>query len=796
MPDETELTIKIKVESSAARKGLREASSDVDRLAKRARAFSKAWGVSFKDAYEYLRRLGYGTKELEQVSGKSFKGLSYNITFVAWHFRYLGNIFSRVSRQMKQVIGGIIDSGVQLEESFFSIRAASALYGEETERVMEVVQKLARTGLVPLTDAASIVRNLLMTGLGIPEIERFLYRYLDVASLTTSGMGEMKKSLELMTTSILRGTTVLATDRTARMIWKETNDLLQKSLGVTLTELEREQRALAILTTLEKEFAGVQGLHRAEMNLTQASLQRMTTAWQELTFVLYENFKPIVDWISRFMIKIIDNLKSLFKALGPIAPLFLAINTAIFTVSASLFFLMGVFLSFRMISRRVEMTLTELTAAHAAAGAAAAGQAISVRVLTGALRIFQFVSRRALPILILFDLAVTALSYALMKGTGAFEEQKKSQEEVEKQINKLRESFKRLGEEQEEIIGLSEKEKERFEDAEIAHRRKVEDIMEQLERETSKGLWADQMRIKDLRKRLDRENEDWQRYLERREKQTKEEGGLFEDLIKDIEEVENAAIQTQKGVEKSFSTITNKLMTFSDTVDEIFSGITNMIVNFPITIQEKFGEILTYLTRTWWPDTKEALKGAFIDFLTYLETDWVPDTKEVLRSSFIDFSTYLTSEWIPDTKEVLKGSFDDFLSYLKTDWVPDTKEVLKDIYKGLETTVPPSPLEKEFWERIGWKPPFLEKWFWEPFKFKWPWQYQFGGVVPGPMGAPRLALVHGGERIVPAHEVSPSNITININRPIVREEEDIQRLADAVKSVLSQRQRWARLGAY
>jgi len=29
-------------------------------------------------------------------------------------------------------------------------------------------------------------------------------------------------------------------------------------------------------------------------------------------------------------------------------------------------------------------------------------------------------------------------------------------------------------------------------------------------------------------------------------------------------------------------------------------------------------------------------------------------------------------------------------------------------------------------------------------------EYQFGGIVPGPRGMPQLAVVHGGERIVPA----------------------------------------------
>ena len=40
--------------------------------------------------------------------------------------------------------------------------------------------------------------------------------------------------------------------------------------------------------------------------------------------------------------------------------------------------------------------------------------------------------------------------------------------------------------------------------------------------------------------------------------------------------------------------------------------------------------------------------------------------------------------------------------------------------------------------------------------------YQFGGIVPGPLGAPQLAVVHGGERIIPTGRSSSGGVTINI----------------------------------
>ena len=73
---------------------------------------------------------------------------------------------------------------------------------------------------------------------------------------------------------------------------------------------------------------------------------------------------------------------------------------------------------------------------------------------------------------------------------------------------------------------------------------------------------------------------------------------------------------------------------------------------------------------------------------------------------------------------------------------------------------------------------------------------QFGGIVPGPVGQPVPIMAHGGERIVPSREPSGGNITVNINNPVVREENDIQRIVDAVSKSLGQRTRFSKMGAF
>lgn len=70
--------------------------------------------------------------------------------------------------------------------------------------------------------------------------------------------------------------------------------------------------------------------------------------------------------------------------------------------------------------------------------------------------------------------------------------------------------------------------------------------------------------------------------------------------------------------------------------------------------------------------------------------------------------------------------------------------------------------------------------------------FQEGGVVPGPRGKAVPAIVHGGETVLP-EGVNPINI--NINNPVVREDQDIDRIVRRVTEALSRRNEFARLGA-
>uniref|UniRef100_A0A6M3KDW0 Putative tail tape measure protein n=1 Tax=viral metagenome TaxID=1070528 RepID=A0A6M3KDW0_9ZZZZ len=75
-------------------------------------------------------------------------------------------------------------------------------------------------------------------------------------------------------------------------------------------------------------------------------------------------------------------------------------------------------------------------------------------------------------------------------------------------------------------------------------------------------------------------------------------------------------------------------------------------------------------------------------------------------------------------------------------------------------------------------------------------EYATGGVVPGTIGAPALATVHGGETIIPANE-SMGGVTVNISGPLFMEREDqMNQLVDKIRKGIQRQDRLRFGGAY
>jgi len=486
-------------------------------IGKRAKTLAKEWGISIEQAIvvqknlvkevksgrvaiqSSLNKTSNGMKKTEGQIKSSSKNIGHHLTFIAWHFRYLGNIFDQVYKAMIKGVKDVIRVTSELEESFLSIRTAAAMFGRDAEKASGFARELALTGLMPLQEAAGSVKDLMITGLGLPELEKFTYRYLDVAFLFTSGSDEMAKSLETVSRAILKGTMQLSTDKTAKVLWLETEQRLQKTRGLGMNQITAQQRALEILTTIEKKWGATQDFHQIEMDTTRAAMTKLNNSILIIKDSIGKALLPLLNALVLIFGRVTIYVQAFIDVLGPVVPVVVAVALAVTFLIAKLSFLIGVYISVIKIAGMTAAMLWKIYLPVMAIGA-----------------------------------VLGVGTYLLLKYTGALDKAKNSAKNITDALDKVREKMNALTETQEEAMIVDDSRR-------IAHERTVEDIEEDLERERSKGLWANQMAIKDLEKRLKRENEDWDRHLkELGDKDVADPsadlGGIFGGLLDDANE--------------------------------------------------------------------------------------------------------------------------------------------------------------------------------------------------------------------------------------------------------------------
>jgi hypothetical protein len=454
-----------------------------------------------------------------------------NLTMLAWHLRFLGNIFTQASNVMIRSMVDWIKVGAELQDRFFGLSASVSVFGMDSDEARKAVENLATTGLVPLTTATEAYNNILLTGaFTIDEATDFMKHFLDVSTLVTAGQDEMAKSLEFLTKSMLRGTMVLGTDVVTRAIWNMAEERSIKTMGKSLSKLSARNRAIQIATTLQENFNDILGIHEVRMNLIGATITKMTARYQALKLQLAEALWPVVIAISDAFVKFVNIISKLLDELGPLAPALMVATVALTALSGAL-----------------------LTASAVAIGAKKIfGHLVAEFALTT-------------PKLFVLYAAVTAISWAWLYFSGstkkATDSQKLLNDEVSKMTELIFEQSSLLGGETGDDGGDAAKSRKR------QHDRALEDLEEQLKRERSKGLWADQLKIKDLEKRIKREKEDYDTYLDERKGQTGAEQSEVENMYDKMTKETEVATKKMSDYWDGFK---GKVMSVSDFVLDRF----------------------------------------------------------------------------------------------------------------------------------------------------------------------------------------------------------------------------------
>ena len=748
----------ISVEWTANEKGAKKVKDQLKSLGKESKGVGKKIAKSVgKDATASVVKLG---KTTEAVS----KNMGMNLTLLAWHFRFLGSTLGRVAKQWRKMATDWIQTAADIEEAMFGVKVAATLFGQNVGQSTTLVQKLIKTGMIEFRDAAESVRNLLLTGLSLPEVTKLMWGLLNVSTIYTVAGKDLGESITKLTMSIARGRAVLAKDLLITSLWADAKAGAVDALAAEWTSLTRLEKAHIIYNQVLKRTARTGELWTAEASLMAGQIYSLQTNIQLFKAALGEALRPVLDLVAELAAAATERIRGLTERFGGAISVVTVLGIAFLTLSSSIAFTVGVFISFHKIMLGLRAQMLAMNAAS---------------------KLASILNWKMYLIITAVAAAIVGLTYIYLKVTGRLDKMKNSIVNVNGALSEAAKRFTDLGGAQAALSDLAGDSISSDEDAAIAHRRKVEDLEEDLDREVSKGLWANQMTIRDLQKRLRRENEDWDSSIKTKEKMA---GSAVSTQLTLAEKLQQISDQTLDHLEKTQSSFLSHLAdSFRETLATIGRafGVDRLLAKL-IILREKLTGILTGILLfkdqfdEWNSFLIDEVKKMFIGIGTAIKNAdaWLEGLKEELKILPMRGLNLLKSGWIK-IKEAI-GSALNKLILFKGELT--TGEIIKaypgslwDTLKSIMGSVG-SAVIKPMVE--GTLPPM-----------------QTGGIVPGPVNQPIPILAHGGEEVIPVGR-SSSPITINVNNPIVRSDEDIKRIAEEINKILSQRSRWSKLGAF
>ena len=440
--------------------------------------------------------------------------------------------------------------------------------------------------------------------------------------------------------------------------------------------------------------------------------------------------------------------------------------------------------------------------------------------------------------------------YLLLKYTGALDKAKDSVANIGEQLKSLKEKLDGVNKVTEEAIEVDDSRR-------IAHERTVADIEEDLERERSKGLWANQMAIKDLEKRLKRENEDWDRHLTGLGAKDVADpsaglGGIFGDLLDNASEaaeelgkigwfekifqglkdpakwakVRDVILDTVAVWMKSIEDVMTDVAFWRAFGEELAKNMGNVITGIGDIIKAAFeglfGSVMKGIGVVAAMTFVVAFGAAFAEYFTAGGIGFMTavTSAKVLGAGFTAALVAAIPATIAVTIVLLTGAALYQATKLKetidgmwksTESLIGRNQTLMDIYteQFRRGTISAEEYNKKIKEVTQQQRESIEQS--EEASFSWRKAlsgeyfmhglgvptFQTGGIVPGMRNQAVPIIAHGGERVIPAGEVTDNgNVTININNPSVRNQEDINSIARAVSNVLGQRANFSRMGSF
>lgn len=525
--------------SAAQQQQMTTMLTNVNKAAKSTQTTTVAQSKSLKEVASSYDTVGNKAKQSFAAQSHGMTAVMGQLESLGNKFRYLSLVFGLLSAAALNMSRSFIEAAREGEQAFLKLGVFAASAGENMDETTKVAQDFAKTGLIPLSQASEGLANLLATGLGLEKSKKLMQGFLNAAvvskeSLTdTYGDAVVKATLG---TRIFqeRQIDAIGVNTQLRNVFKIYGDQIDKNAD-QLTNAEKYQ---AIYNYYLKETSRFTGTADLVSSTFSGTLSTLGAQFFQMKQSLGNTLIPLIGSLGDVFGKVSENISEFASKYAGLTFVLLAGFTGLTLIVTSL----------------------------ATIGALLPLVTEGMSVFTGGLTAMAIAGIKFVVIGSLIAAAIGGITYAILKATGTWDKWMKKIADLKKKIQEVITPFQQLTDETDALTDAQKRQMETLaktgprtirdlteglrewtnehdktisdlksqiddlgneydrtiakinksfsssmDDMEIDHARKVEDITRQIDEEVSKGIWADQTKIRDLQLSLKRENEDYAR---------------------------------------------------------------------------------------------------------------------------------------------------------------------------------------------------------------------------------------------------------------------------------------------
>lgn len=758
-------------------------------------------------AKKNIENLGKKTKQANTVMQKSTKGTLQHLTSLGSSFRYLSLVAGTAMMGLTVLLKSTVQESLRMQESLLAVQLTARRLGYDVDRVTKIMYDFAETGFFTVESAAGTLARLLATGLNLDLLEQSMWKMVDVAAFLRKGTVSLDSAMMRTSEGIL----------SQRDIAYETIGMFENLQTAVRRLAEAEGKHFKNLTLQERQYYSLmaiweqaekmQGGFELLMNSTSGAVSQLTAKTKLLSAAIGDALQPVVGSLSLLLGDFNKEMKKWVESNSDLVMKIVLVTAGLITFVTSLaataailpMIIVGIGAMAKMfwaiLPGSIFMTVKSLiayigTMTMAATVTAIINIALLALLATMAIVIWrtgflQNVFGRTMGIM---KDKIKSVQDQLSKMEKIFkksgdeaeefsEETIKALKKIGKQVEKENKNFTealmelvkkhsetisslesdlaKLDKEQKKYLEGQEKDyAQTMDDMKREHKDKLADLKRDLAEEVSLGIRADQEKIRDLKEAIAKENEEYDRQYQRKSEEYQE----------DINEYKDS-------VEEKRKTITEQL---------------NEEYDLRLKHQEDYSAWRDFAFR----DEIQKLKDSHKEKLIALEEQRI-ETIENAKKTSEGIEAELANISMPDLTSALNdqlGAFAgagetmgksfsrEFLDIVKEEW-KYMADILKETFSIKSLGISAWSIIKAGLELTG--------------RAEGGWTSPMETTLVGEKG-PEMVSLPGGSRVTPNNEMG--GITININSPVVRNDEDINRIAEAVNNILGRRTELSRLG--